>query len=117
MYRYDNYDQALVDERVAQFRRLTADLLEVEKVQAAVEHPGEQQADEQAEALITQALHRLTPDIPVVGEEAASAGALPAAWLAFLDSLDAQQASLVRQCLLAHMNSELAAPAAPQDQP
>ena len=46
-----------------------------------------------------------------------SAATLPAAWLAFLDSLDAQQASLVRQCLLAHMNSELAAPAAPQDQP
>lgn len=47
-------------------------------------------ADEQAEALITQALHRLTPDIPVVGEEAASAGALPAAtdrfWL--VDPLD-----------------------------
>lgn len=31
-------------------------------------------ADQMAEALITQALHRLTPDIPVVGEEAASAG-------------------------------------------
>ncbi|MDC7696316.1 hypothetical protein [Vogesella indigofera] len=46
-----------------------------------------------------------------------SAANLPAAWLAFLDSLDQQQASLVRQCLLAHMNSELAAPAAPQDQP
>lgn len=46
-----------------------------------------------------------------------TAGTLPAAWLAFLDSLDAQQAGLVRQGLLAHMNSELAAPAAAQDQP
>ena len=46
-----------------------------------------------------------------------TAGALPAAWLAFLDSLDGEQASLVRQGLLAHMNSELAAPAPPQDQP
>ena len=31
-------------------------------------------ADQQAEDLITQALRALTPDIPVVGEEAASAG-------------------------------------------
>ena len=31
-------------------------------------------ADQLAEDLITQALNRLTPDIPVVGEEAASAG-------------------------------------------
>lgn len=46
-----------------------------------------------------------------------TAGTLPAAWLAFLDSLDGEQASLVRQGLLAHMNSELAAPAPPQDRP
>lgn len=35
------------------------------------------QADQLAEELITQALHRLTPEIPVVGEEAASAGYMP----------------------------------------
>lgn len=35
------------------------------------------QADEQAEAVITAALQRLTPDIPVVGEEAVSAGQMP----------------------------------------
>ena len=46
-----------------------------------------------------------------------TAGSLPAAWLAFLDSLDGEQASLVRQGLLAHMNSELAAPMPPQDRP
>ena len=35
------------------------------------------QADEQAEALITAALLQLTPDIPVVGEEAVSGGQVP----------------------------------------
>ena len=34
-------------------------------------------ADRQSEALITRALHALSPDIPVVGEEAASEGAVP----------------------------------------
>ncbi len=34
-------------------------------------------ADEQAEALITEALQRLTPNIPIIAEEAAAAGLMP----------------------------------------
>ena len=35
------------------------------------------EADEKAEAVILQALQKLTPDIPIVSEEAASAGRIP----------------------------------------
>ena len=35
------------------------------------------EADEKAEAVILQALRKLTPDIPIVSEEAASAGRIP----------------------------------------
>ncbi|MGZ5780162.1 MAG: 3'(2'),5'-bisphosphate nucleotidase CysQ [Burkholderiaceae bacterium] len=48
------------------------------------------EADEKAEAVILAALARLTPDIPVISEEAATAGRIPAAakcfWL--VDPLD-----------------------------
>lgn len=47
-------------------------------------------ADQRAEALITGELARLTPDIPVVGEEAADCGQLPAVGRCFwlVDPLD-----------------------------
>ena len=48
------------------------------------------EADERAEAIITRALLRLTPEVPVVAEEAVAAGATPevGAWFWLVDPLD-----------------------------
>ncbi len=55
-------------------------------------------ADELAEASITQALHQLTPDIPVIAEEAAAKGQAPQAasrfWL--VDPLDGTREFVAR---------------------
>ena len=55
-------------------------------------------ADEQAEALITPALHLLTPGVPVVAEEAASRGDVPAACACFwlVDPLDGTREFVLR---------------------
>jgi 3'(2'), 5'-bisphosphate nucleotidase len=47
-------------------------------------------ADREAEALITAALHAIAPDVPVIGEEAASDGRLPSVERRFflVDALD-----------------------------
>jgi len=57
------------------------------------------EADEAAEALILEALEKLTPEIPVISEEAASAGSLPPIkgarfWL--VDPLDGTKEFLTR---------------------
>ena len=56
-------------------------VMEVYATDFDVSHKGDAspvtQADERAEAVITAALKALTPDIPVVGEEASSAGQTP----------------------------------------
>jgi len=56
-------------------------------------------ADQLAEAIIIEALHRITPEIPVVAEELAAAGGLPAAaaacfWL--VDPLDGTKEFIAR---------------------
>lgn len=98
---------------------LKADIAEFSE--QATRRQARQQARQQAQQTLRRQLEdgssSLSAALRTSVAASETAGTLPAAWLAFLDSLDGEQASLVRQGLLAHMNSELAAPMPPQDQP
>ncbi len=74
-------DEALVDAICDLARRAAAEIMAVYATDFQAEFKADDspvtQADVKAEAIIVPALREITPDIPVVAEEAASAGSLP----------------------------------------
>lgn len=84
----------LLDELVPIARAAGAAILEVYATDFGVRSKEDAspvtEADERAEAIILERLAKLTPDIPIVSEEAASRGAIPATGRSFwlVDPLD-----------------------------
>lgn len=84
----------LLDELVPIAREAGGAILEVYATDFGVRSKGDAspvtEADERAEAIILERLARLTPDIPIVSEEAASRGSIPATGRSFwlVDPLD-----------------------------
>ena len=68
------------------------------KARLKADHSPVCQADENAEALLVAALHRLLPDYPVIAEEAVSQGRMPETGRAFIlvDPLDGTREFLAR---------------------
>lgn len=87
-------DPAFLDAVVATVRRAGAVVMQVYGTDFAVRGKDDAspvtEADERAEALITPALQALAPEVPVVAEEAAAAGQVPATgeWFWLVDPLD-----------------------------
>lgn len=87
-------DAAFLDAVVATVRRAGAVVMQVYGTDFAVRGKDDAspvtEADERAEALITPALQALAPEVPVVAEEAAAAGQVPATgeWFWLVDPLD-----------------------------
>lgn len=87
-------DPAFLDAVVATVRRAGTVVMQVYGTDFAVRGKDDASpvtaADERAEALITPALQALAPEVPVVAEEAAAAGQVPAVgdWFWLVDPLD-----------------------------
>lgn len=87
-------DPAFLDAVVATVREAGAVVMQVYATDFAVRGKDDAspvtEADERAEALITPALQALAPEVPVVAEEAAAAGQVPATgdWFWLVDPLD-----------------------------
>lgn len=85
---------ALLEDLVPIARAAGAAILDVYATDFGVRSKGDASpvtaADERAEAIILERLAKLTPDIPIVSEEAASRGSIPATGQAFwlVDPLD-----------------------------